>query len=605
MDVSSSEDDSLGVFSVIPTEVIVSIIAKSRLIDVLQVCKVSRGFRNHAVHPAAQLKHKIMKLTFFYIDTKQPLLAIAALETAINLFPDHPDLYKELGCGWMDLVRPTKALAAFKRGVEVSEGTSYGNILKAQVEWALGHNEEAWKWADLAVKADPSDPRSYHFRAFMQSSLAANPEDKSSQMIEIADYLYILENLTSYGRISIIHNNLGYVYYEMKQYDKAINHFAQSIAMCPHHAQTYYNKAVCLADQGQMAAATKCCEAMIAINPNHADAHSLRGWIHISQGQVAEGIKSYRTALDLQRPIESYSIIVFCGGLVGLNRFAEAEEYVTHLIPGFELQVAKLKRKIENIDTLISDPTSRSEILPQWQNKLRRVHASLGVCYRIQGEIDLALGRFNRVPELYRLFLACMQDQQEATRSRTDTPLLRYGSKLNFKNIRRSVVDIVLEYHKRRESGDPEESFRSLQEYVYPIRFDMNEDEQKYLIACIGHFFLSLFWEGDQFVEMLEGFWKHWETRDPGFLVIAAQPHLLINLFDLATRTGNGVPVQMIFQAFVANDGAAAQLRQALEQLGLIQFHQHALREDDDDEDDLLGEEGLSDSDDDLPDQNE
>lgn len=87
---------------------------------------------------------------------------------------------------------------------------------------------------------------------------------------------------------------------------------------------------------------------------------------------------------------------------------------------------------------------------------------------------------------------------------------------------------------------------------------------------------MSLYWEGDQYVEMLENFWKLWDTRDRGFLTLSNQPHLLINLFDLATRTMGAAPIQMILQAFAEEGGPRNQLVFALEQLGnLVALYEH------------------------------
>lgn len=388
----------------------------------------------------------------------------------------------------MDMSKPLHAVSAFKRGLKVSEGTAYGFILRAQTEWALGNNKEAWKWANEAVNADKLDPRSYHFRAFMQSSIDS---DEASKLLEIDDYLYILKHLSSYGRISIIHNNLGYVYYELKEYDKANFHFDESIRLCPHHAQTYYNKAVCLADQENVAEATEYCEAMIAINPKYPDAHSLRGWIHIGQGQVAEGVESYRKALHYQTQQDSYSIIVFTGGLFSLNRFDEAQAFIAANLPQFENDVAKLKNKIQNVHNIHPDPTKAAETLNHWKTKLERLSACLGACYRVQGEIDIALGDFDRVKELHAKFQECLEGQTEAQKKRSDTPLLRHCAALDLSSIRQPVIDVVFKYHELRQKHDLEGSFRALQQHLYKNRFTVTEDEAKYLIACVGHFVRS------------------------------------------------------------------------------------------------------------------
>lgn len=55
MDDEAWDVESLGAFNVLPSEVVITIVCQSRLIDVLQLCKVSRNMRAHATHSNSNL----------------------------------------------------------------------------------------------------------------------------------------------------------------------------------------------------------------------------------------------------------------------------------------------------------------------------------------------------------------------------------------------------------------------------------------------------------------------------------------------------------------------------------------------------------------------
>lgn len=401
----------------------------------------------------------------------------------------------------MDLGKSRKALECFRRGLEVAQNTPYGFILKAQAEWALGNNEEAWKLSNEAVLADPLDARTFHFRAFMQSSISVGVEDRKSQETEVKDYLHILERLPKYQRISIIHNNLGYVYYEMKEYQLAKEHFDTSIRLCPHHIQTYYNKALCLAELNEIDEALEQCNQMLSINALHSDAFALQGWINIGRGSVTAGIESYKSALTYQDPKDSYTIIVYTGGLVGMNRFDEAETYLNSVLPSFVERYEKVKQRLAVLTagseaSSSSAPASKSKVatsehISYLKQKLMAIQSSLAACYRILAEIHLALGRFSRVPQLQKLFQTHIEPLSENSKKRLITPLLKLCAPLDLNKIRPSVVKLIVDYHKMRENSDPETSFRRFQRHLtlqHSTVGELCEDEQKYFVACVGHF---------------------------------------------------------------------------------------------------------------------
>lgn len=59
MEPDVEENDGLGELGVLPSEVIISVIAKSHPLDALSFCQVSHAMRSHATHHATELVRRL------------------------------------------------------------------------------------------------------------------------------------------------------------------------------------------------------------------------------------------------------------------------------------------------------------------------------------------------------------------------------------------------------------------------------------------------------------------------------------------------------------------------------------------------------------------
>ena len=261
---------------------------------------------------------------------------------------------------------------------------------------------------------------------------------------------------------------------------------------------------------------------MLKINNSHADAFALQGWINVGRGEIAAGIENYKHALQFQEPKDSYTLIVYTGGLVGLNRFDDAEAYLNNVLPSFLERYETTRKKLDALKarsdaSSSSAPTGNSQITTDERisystQNLMAIEGGLAACYRILAEIHLALGRFDRVLPLQKLFQLHVENVSEASKKRMITPFLKLCSPLDLNKIRPSVVKLVMEYHKMRENSDPETSFRRFQRYLsqhHRSVGEMCEDEQKYFIACVGHFVRTTMASCHSLVLTLERIFPH------------------------------------------------------------------------------------------------
>lgn len=110
MELEEDQIEGLGDLGVLPSEVIISVVAKSHVLDALSLCQVSRSMRSHASHHAGNLvrfvatgplnpnsndsprvsniqlqKERLMQRAFYFIDSKRPKISVVRLYHPIRL----------------------------------------------------------------------------------------------------------------------------------------------------------------------------------------------------------------------------------------------------------------------------------------------------------------------------------------------------------------------------------------------------------------------------------------------------------------------------------------------------------------------------------------
>ncbi|MFH0877007.1 MAG: tetratricopeptide repeat protein [Candidatus Omnitrophota bacterium] len=95
------------------------------------------------------------------------------------------------------------------------------------------------------------------------------------------------------------YNNLGQVYGDLGQKDIALNYFQKSLAAKPDNAEACSYLCKLYKEQGRINEALTACQRAIAINPQYAQAYNNLGAIYHEEGQQVEAIKLFKQALFL------------------------------------------------------------------------------------------------------------------------------------------------------------------------------------------------------------------------------------------------------------------------------------------------------------------
>lgn len=176
----------------------------------------------------------------------------------------------------MDIDKPKRAFRDLESALEVCTSSSYSLLLQSQQCWVTKRLQEAWQYINESIRVDSNNPKAYHFRAYLQSLLSSGPGDEESFEKERADYDKIM-NSFQYKRLAIVHNNLGYLCYEKRSIDEALEHFAKSLELCPHNVQAYYNRSIIFSELNQIGDALRETNFLLAINPNLEDGIVMKG----------------------------------------------------------------------------------------------------------------------------------------------------------------------------------------------------------------------------------------------------------------------------------------------------------------------------------------
>jgi tetratricopeptide (TPR) repeat protein len=144
-----------------------------------------------------------------YVETNQNDLAIADLDQAIELAPDHPDFYIQRGNAFYAKQNYDRAIVDYSKAIELKPGDTKVVGYRANAYLYKGNNEQALADYAAALRSDPDNADLHAFRgaAAMRLARAADalPDldfvlSKGGSSLVAADYINHGVALTALGR---------------------------------------------------------------------------------------------------------------------------------------------------------------------------------------------------------------------------------------------------------------------------------------------------------------------------------------------------------------------------------------------------------------------
>lgn len=127
------------------------------------------------------------------------------------------------------------------------------------------------------------------------------------------------------------HDNLGLIFANKGQLDKAILHYQSAVKLKPESSKAHNNLGIAYAGKKQFAYAIKEFEAALKIEPNNPNFHSNIGMAYEKTGRFTEAIDAYKTALKLN-PVNPEFFFNIGRVYVELGRFDEGIREYKHAL---------------------------------------------------------------------------------------------------------------------------------------------------------------------------------------------------------------------------------------------------------------------------------
>ena len=182
--------------------------------------------------------------------------ALAALQTAVKLLPNDPEVHNNLGTAFKDAKRWEEAVTHYQTALTLAPNHIETLCNLARTYFIRGQN-------DLALAA-------------FQQAVAAAPANAAS------------------------HDGMAIALHAAGRYTEAIVSSRKALEINPRSAEAHCNLGIALQSYGLPAEAIASYQRALAIKPDHAEAHSNLGVSQHANGQLAVAEVSYRNALALK-----------------------------------------------------------------------------------------------------------------------------------------------------------------------------------------------------------------------------------------------------------------------------------------------------------------
>ena len=215
--------------------------------------------------------------------------AIAAFRSTIELVPDEPQAYVDLGAALLQQGKLEEAIKSFRRAIELDPelALAHNNLGGALVQ--LGKKEEGIESCRRAIELDPE-------LALAHSNLggALVQLGKSEEAIESCRRAIELD-----PELALAHCNLGAALGQLGKKEEGIESCRRAIELDPELALAHCNLGGALVQLGKKEEGIESCRRAIELDPELALAHNNLGFALFQQGKTEEAIESYRRAIEL------------------------------------------------------------------------------------------------------------------------------------------------------------------------------------------------------------------------------------------------------------------------------------------------------------------
>jgi tetratricopeptide (TPR) repeat protein len=215
--------------------------------------------------------------------------ALLALQKAVRLLPDDPEVHNIIGNALFDLGQSEKAVASYRRALEIrpAYAEAHNNLGNALRE--LGQLDEAVASCRRAVEIKPGLAEAHNTLGAALHPLGQLDEAVAScrRALELKPGL------------AEAHNNLGGALHALGQLDEAVASYRRAVELKPGYAEAHNNLGNALRDLGQLDEAVASCRRALELKPGYADAYGNLGNAHMALGEMDDAERFLTKAIEL------------------------------------------------------------------------------------------------------------------------------------------------------------------------------------------------------------------------------------------------------------------------------------------------------------------
>ncbi len=192
-------------------------------------------------------------------------------------------------------------------------------------------------------------PNSLQKEKLISNALILHSNGKIKEASEI--YNFLIKNKIYDPRVF---NNLGSIYSQLKQFEKAILLFDESIKKFPNTLEAYPNLASVLVIKGKSDIAKKILKRAIELNPNYLKAYSNLAGIYIGEGDFEKAEQFLRKSADINSK-DINSLVNLACVLKDLGNPEEAEKFLRNALeinPMHEIALTNLGAVLNDLEKI-------------------------------------------------------------------------------------------------------------------------------------------------------------------------------------------------------------------------------------------------------------
>jgi tetratricopeptide (TPR) repeat protein/glycosyltransferase involved in cell wall biosynthesis/GT2 family glycosyltransferase len=258
--------------------------------------------------------------------------ALNHYQKAADLMPDNETFQKNLAdFYWFEMGDHQRAMERYVKVLELDAHDIEAQLGCGQICLSLGKVADARDFIKVVLEIDPGNEDAHRLYRQIESSLKdanlsveqTDPSvkvlDKNSRNEHEASIEELMQKLADAPNNAMVHNNLGVLYYEVGEKDKALASYEQAVRLAPHESDYQKNLAdFYMFEQGRAEDAMKLYLEVLESNPKDIEALNVIGTICTSLDKMSDARYFFERVLEIEPGNENAAS--------ALKNFAEVPE---------------------------------------------------------------------------------------------------------------------------------------------------------------------------------------------------------------------------------------------------------------------------------------